>query len=272
LDPLARTVRINNTVRAVVRFEERSEEKMNKPQPPKKRKVIIDELIEQEKELTIVEWMSMKINEIFVENIPLEPIKQLPSNYKYIFGTFAHAVTLGILFGFLIYGYQQATHVTFISLHPSDGICTEIPLSVTGTYRADVNGHWEGSTDFKAPLAPYYLKLIDFKADTKTYRALMGKVENELIRIGQLAKTQDLVTNLLYWMMWSYRLPYSGSSNYFGMNGDPSHVFDRFVFTSFPFELLLPSLPPLGSITTAASPLSSAIAMSSKLSAFVFLK
>jgi hypothetical protein len=196
-------------------------------QQPRKKKVIIDELIEQEKELTISEWMYLKINEVFVENIPLEPIKQLPTNYKYIFGTLAHGVTIALLFGFLIYGYQQSTHRSFMSLHKSDGICNEIPLSVTGTYRADSNGYWEGNSEFKAPVAPYYLNLIDFKADPKTYRALMGKVEAELARIGKLAKTQDLVTNLLYWMMWSYRLPYAGSANFFLMTGDPSQVFDR---------------------------------------------
>jgi hypothetical protein len=193
----------------------------------KKKKVIIDELIEQEKELTMTEWLSMKIDEVFVDNIPLDPIKQLPRNYKYIFGSIAHFFSITILFGFLIWGYQQATNRTFISLHESDGICDEIPLSVTGTYRADVNGYWEGATEFRAPVAPYYLSLIDFRADTKTYRSLMQKVHSQLSELGDAAKKQDLMTNLLYWMMWSYVLPYSKSTNYFLMTGHPNQVFDR---------------------------------------------
>lgn len=194
----------------------------------KTKKVIVNELIEQEeKELTLMEWLSLKIDEVFIEYIPLEPIKQLPKNYKYFFGSIAYILSLSILFGFLIWGYRQATHRTFISLHKSDGICDEIPVSVTGTYRADDNGNWEGSTEFRAPIAPYYLSLIDFRADTKTYRSLMGDVYEQLLLMGEAAKKQDLVTNLLYWMMWSYILPYSKSTNYFLMTGDPTQVFNR---------------------------------------------
>jgi hypothetical protein len=193
----------------------------------KKKKVIIDELIEQEKELSMTEWLSMKIDEVFVDNIPLDPIKQLPRNYKYLFGSIAYVFSITILFGFLIWGYLQATNRTFMSLHSSDGICNEIPISITGDYRADQNGNWEGATEFREPVAPYYLSLIDFRADTKTYRSLMQQVHSELGRIGEAAKQQDLMTNLLYWMMWSYALPYSKSSNFFLMTGHPIHVFDR---------------------------------------------
>jgi hypothetical protein len=47
------------------------------PAMAKKKKVIIDELIEQEKELTMTEWLSMKIDEVFVDNIPLDPIQEI---------------------------------------------------------------------------------------------------------------------------------------------------------------------------------------------------
>lgn len=196
----------------------------------KKKKVIIDELIEQEKELTMIEWLYMKIDDVFVENIPLDPIKQLPNHYKYFFGSIAHIFSLTILIGFLIWGYDQAINKSFISLHSSDGICNEIPLSVTGTYRADIHGVWEGSKDFQAPLAPYYLYLIDLRADTKTYHSLMSSVHQQLIQLGQAAKNQDLATNLIYWMMWSYVLPDPKSTNFFLMTGHPNHVFDRLYY------------------------------------------
>lgn len=115
-----------------------------------------------------------------------------------------------------------------MSLHESDGVCDEIPVSITGTYRADINGNWEGSNSFSAPLAPYYLNLINFQADTSLYISLLENVRYELENLGRLAKTQDLMTNLLYWMMWSYKLPYSGSSNYFVMTGSPNNVFNRY--------------------------------------------
>ena len=117
-----------------------------------------------------------------------------------------------------------------MSLHKSDGVCKEIPVSVTGSYRADIHGNWEGSNSFRAPLAPYELYLINFEANTRLYHDLLSDVRNELERIGNLAKTQDLMTNLLYWMMWSYSLPYSQSLNYFLMTGSPDHVFDRSIY------------------------------------------
>lgn len=80
----------------------------------KKKKVIIDELIEQEKELTLKEWLQMKINDTFIDYIPLETIKQMPTNYKYIFGSFAHIFSITVLLGFLIWGIKYRLKLLFI--------------------------------------------------------------------------------------------------------------------------------------------------------------
>ena len=73
----------------------------------KRKKVLIDELIEQERELSLYEWLRLKANDAFVEYIPLETIKQMPTNYKYMFGLFAHIFSITILLGFLIWGMNK---------------------------------------------------------------------------------------------------------------------------------------------------------------------
>lgn len=81
-----------------------SNKKEKRKRMTKKKKVVIDELIEQEKELTMKEWLQIKINDTFIEYIPLDTIKQMPTNYKYIFGSFAHIFSFTVLIGFLIWG------------------------------------------------------------------------------------------------------------------------------------------------------------------------
>ena len=106
---------------------------------------------------------------------------------------------------------------------------------MSGSFLADYNGYWQGENAYTQELSKYRLELNKFKHDGEYYSSLMLSVNRDLIYLGQKAKNQDLSVNLLYWMCWQmYIEDITGDYIYlhkFGMNSNPSFVFDRSYIT-----------------------------------------
>eukprot|EP01040_Poterioochromonas_malhamensis_P012605 gene12605-13798_t len=95
-----------------------------------------------------------KFREFFIENIPVDLVKQLPT-WRFTLGICCYGLALFLFIYFSLSNYQNTMADEYISLDSNDGICETVPIPVTGTYHADANGNWEGTADFKYFQAPY---------------------------------------------------------------------------------------------------------------------
>ena len=102
---------------------------------------------------------------------------------------------------------------TFVALTETAGNCQEIakPWTVPALY-ADRNGYWSGQDNFLANEACYSFSLFNFLATNKEYEVWLKTIDIAIKKLGNLAKTQDLGTNLLYWSSWSFSSPTSSAT------------------------------------------------------------
>jgi hypothetical protein len=189
-----------------------------------------------DKEPTFGEWIYQKCHTAFVENMPLDSLKELPGYYLYIFGFLAYTAALTCFVYFVCTVYLQSMKQKFVSLDKvNDGAeCEPVSREVGGTYYADFVGNWQGNNEFQYSNAPYRLDLTRFKSSNKEFKSFMIDVGENVTSMGSGAVSRDLAANLAYWMMWEVKLPYTKSINTFRMTGDPATVFQR----EFTFALM----------------------------------
>mmetsp|Transcript_23089 Transcript_23089/g.33818 ORF Transcript_23089/g.33818 Transcript_23089/m.33818 type:complete len:840 (-) Transcript_23089:259-2778(-) len=173
------------------------------------------------------DWFINKINEMFIENIPLESIKELQPQFMYIFGAVSYILSLGCFIYFCYSGYSEARTKSYIALNNDDGECTTVPKAVSGQWLASYDGLYTGDVDFQYPLAVYMLEFEDFSKNSHEYKNIMDEYKAELKKIGELALTQNLADNILYWVSWQVLDREEGEVRRFQMNADPRSVFDN---------------------------------------------
>lgn len=176
-------------------------------------------------EPTFYEWLMMKFDHAFVENIPVESLKELPLAYMYIFGGVAYVASFACFLYFAWAGYKQLTTKEFITPNSNDGICHSVLRSVDAVYFGDRLGFWSGDSLFQYSNALYQVNLRKFKESTKSYSSKMQTVGDELKLIGQTSYHRNLAGNIVYWVAWQTFLPDTSST--FHMLGSPTIIFDR---------------------------------------------
>lgn len=183
--------------------------------------------VESLQEPTLYEWLISKIDEAFIENIPLDSMKELPSRYMYLFGLIAYIASLFCFLYFAYTGYIQQTTKEFITPNSNDGDCSSVLRTVDGTYYADFTGQWNGDTNFQYSNALYQLNFQHFRYSVKEYTKMMNYVGKQLDYIGETAYNRNLAENIIYWVSWQVSIPDPSSANTFQMLGSPGVIFDR---------------------------------------------
>mmetsp|Transcript_696 Transcript_696/g.1141 ORF Transcript_696/g.1141 Transcript_696/m.1141 type:complete len:507 (-) Transcript_696:1041-2561(-) len=200
---------------------------------------------EKPKEETLWEYLTRTADAKFVDSIPLESIKELPTEFMYFFGALAHLMTLVCFIYFIYTGYHAARSIQFISLNKNDGECKDVMKEVDGLYYGDTNGKWSGDAAFDPSLGQYFLELNNFEATEDEFSDIMNEVYQELEILSKGAYLRDLAENMLLWMTWETILPHTKTVNKFHMMGNPLIIFSRDnqlgLFTSVDGECTLPS-------------------------------
>lgn len=177
------------------------------------------------KEPSFYEWLFIKLDTAFVENIPVESMKELPRNYMYLFGFIAYVASFSCFLYFTWTGYQQMTSKEFITPNLNDGDCKAVLRPVDAVYLGDRLGMWSGDNLFQYSNALYQINLRKFKHTQKDYIRKMKTVGYELDEIGKSAFHRNLAGNIVYWVAWQSTLP--GTSSTFHLLGSPPIIFDR---------------------------------------------
>ena len=143
-------------------------------------------------------------------------------------GVFLKVVALFLYAWFISTSYVANMGTSFISLDSTAGKCQHVPLAVTNTFEFDVNGHWNNDLAYNPSLGLYTVDLNNFLHSTEEYALFMQNAKyNFETYISAKAPSQDLATNLLYWMTYSYFVEDGVYSHRWRTSGDPAVVFDR---------------------------------------------
>ena len=187
---------------------------------------------EEEEVETLSGFIYRTVDDVFINNIPMEAIKDLPKAYMYLLGAIAELGTLALFTYFVYQGYQSGINAKYISLDITSGVCTSVIKSVSGAYIADASGNWAGSSDFLYSRGIYDLNLVDASITETQYNEIMALAFQQTNGLGNLSKTLDLAMNLLIYVSWqlycdpntySYCAAYAGQT--FAFTADASYVF-----------------------------------------------
>ena len=159
---------------------------------------------EGSQEESFSDWIKRKLNEIFVDNIPLSAIKDLPVYFMYSIGAFAYVLSIACFIYFIVVGYHSGMNTKFIALTGStgDAKCEPIPRGITATYYATTDGYWSGEDGFQSSKAIYVFEMYNFESTIDQYRLLMSLIKNKLKNLGETAEIQNAGENLLTMMAW----------------------------------------------------------------------
>ena len=97
----------------------------------------------------------------------------------YSFGFIAYLAAIGVFVYFTYTSYNDAIKQAYISLTTDGGDCSSVPISITGTYYADVNGNWVGSPDFQYSSSLYSVSLSNFEVDSYEQYVMMMQAFRE---------------------------------------------------------------------------------------------
>ena len=94
---------------------------------------------------TLREFISAKLNDAFLDNLPSEAIKDLGSIFVYIVGVLAYIILTGTFLYFFYTTFQQLLTTTYISLDPTSGTCVSVSHAVNGLFPASKLGLYIGA-------------------------------------------------------------------------------------------------------------------------------
>jgi len=158
----------------------------------------------EDDEETLGDFILRTLDETFIDNIPMDAIKDLPKFYMYFFGAIFELLSFAMLGYFMYTGYQQGVTSKFISITADSGQCSEITRAVTGNFKADESGIWVGAAGFDFSSALYSMHLDEAEMTETNYGEIMTYVESELQALANISKSMSLDVNLVTWMSWQF--------------------------------------------------------------------
>jgi len=156
----------------------------------------------EEEEETFAQFIVRTVDDVFIDNIPMDAIKELPTFYMYVMGAFAELATMVLFIYFVLQGYEQGVTTKFISLDPTSGACVDVVKSVSGAYMVDTSGIWVGNSGFDYSRAIYEMDWTDSAMTSDEYTIIMTMAKQQLMDLGTASSTMDLSTTLLMYTAW----------------------------------------------------------------------
>lgn len=115
------------------------------------------------------------------------------------------------------------TKQDFLSLEStSETICTEVPITLDGTYAASLKGAWQTDYhNFYANQSAFVLKVHGARFTTPGYKEVFQSIAAQLGEMGKLAAKRNVLGNLIFWATYTINRPYLS----FFSSADPGVIF-----------------------------------------------
>ena len=168
------------------------------------------------------------ITDAYFSFLPSEDILELPTSYMYLVGIVVYIGALGLFVYFVYEGVANNIGQKFLSLQSSAGTCNAISKPLSGSFKADTLGRWEGSENFEYSLAKYQFVANLLKTSDIKWAEIIYYIKDSVIYpISLLMKQSDLAFNMLVWTVWSVSVVESGHVQSFSLTGAPEVLFYR---------------------------------------------
>lgn len=102
----------------------------------------------EEKQAPWYEKLYASICNSFMDSLPSEEIVELPTSYMYGVGLFMNLVGWSLFLMFLYNGVMSSITQKYLSLDINAGVCDYVKKSISGEFKTDYLGIWEGSLGF----------------------------------------------------------------------------------------------------------------------------
>jgi hypothetical protein len=170
------------------------------------------------------EWILAKLDSMFVDNIPMDAIRELPTRYMYLGGSITYIGALVCFIFFLYSGYDTARNTEFISLSETDGECYAVTRENSGIFLATDTGFWEGTEAYSAALAIYKVEFYRLDLTQEEYEVMVNRFQDSIRPVGQKALHYEAAHNIVSWITFELNDPHF----LFQMTGNSVDVFDRY--------------------------------------------
>ena len=107
------------------------------------------------------------------------------------------------------------------------GFCKSVPFAITGSWRLDYYGNWEGSTAFQQTNAYYSFRLSSFTKTLDEYYTFMGNARSAINSMTSGASSRSIAYNLIHWTNWAYYVSDGKHTQKVYLTGDAAFLFDR---------------------------------------------
>lgn len=174
------------------------------------------------------------VDVFYANNVLERHVHLLHEQAAKCFLPFSKFFFMGLLAGLIVYNLYTQIHTSFISMNPKSGLCSEVPVSVTGIYFMDFKGFWSGYHAFQASRAIYQLHLHDFLHEGNDFTIFMRNTKAIIDReVVDGASFRTLSENLLYWMSWRHEVHDGAFAHDIQLTGSIESVFDRYSYKAF---------------------------------------
>lgn len=199
---------------------------------PFKKKDIAKEMRKKSIFQEVCSFLYRKANEVFIQRIPSEDIRDMPPSFMYPIGSVAFLILLAIFLVVFTLSYQAQIGTEFLS--PLSGTttdaspyCETISVSNSGTLRATQSGYWEGAAGFQYSEASYIATVTNWQVTPEEYADALNLLYFSIAAVGNITKENDLGYNLVFWFSFTARPELENTAQRFNLIGDPLVVFNR---------------------------------------------
>ena len=185
------------------------------------------------KRFWITKFVLRQVNKAIKKDETLEELLEKKANKSYVYFTFfaGKFAFVCALFYFTYTGIIADQNRRFIALDESSGVCRHVPVAITGNFAMDSNGNYQGTQNFDAAKAYYYIELSNFQHDMEGYQRFIDQARDIVYKLSKKAPKMDLGMSLVYWTSYATEINDGNYVHYFRFNANPIVVYDRFYKT-----------------------------------------
>ena len=173
------------------------------------------------------EKTDLTLDETLIQSLNIAPLSDLPVPISARVSYLVYFILFCALFFFLFQGFSTARNEKFLALSSSAGVCKSVPKSVSGVYKFDVHGNWEGSESFSISQSIYVLTLNRIQYTDEEFAQLVRSGLAQINNFAADAHQRSLVENLVFWMTWSINTVASANRQHIRMVGDAKTLYNQ---------------------------------------------
>ena len=102
------------------------------------------------------------------------------------------------------FDYKESEYLSYERQDDLWTACENVSLSISGTFKAGVNGYWDTDVQFQPNSSIYGVTFKETPASYPEYTATIEKFEKKIKALGEKARLKDMFYTALAWATFSH--------------------------------------------------------------------